>query len=115
MNEYKMNLMTKRIEHIFENEEEKKRCCVCQTYLPLIDFNLCKSTWDKLRPTCKQCLHRRRMANREQMTLYNQKYWQQTREAQKLRHKKWRENNVEHRRKYNKEWREKRKKSGQIE
>ena len=42
MNEYKMNLMTKRIEHIFENEEEKKRCCVCQTYLPLIDFNLCK-------------------------------------------------------------------------
>jgi len=101
--------MTKRIEHIFENEEEQKRCCVCQTYLLLIEFNPCKATWDKLRPTCKNCLHQQRIANREQMTLYNQKYWKKTHEAQKLRHKKWRENNVEHRRVYNKEWRRKRK------
>ena len=45
------------------------------------------------------------------MTLYNQKYWQKTRDS----HKKWRENNVERRRAYNKEWREKRKnvKSGE--
>ena len=101
----------KRIEHIFEKEEEKKRCCSCHTYLLLTDFNPCKATWDKLRPTCKNCLHLRRMTNRAQMTLYNQKYWQKTRDS----HKKWRENNVERRRAYNKEWREKRKnvKSGE--
>ena len=99
----------KRIDHIFEEEEEKKRCCVCQTYLLLTNFNSCKATWDKLRPTCKNCLHLRRIANQAQMTLYNQQYWLKTQESQKIRHKKWRENNVERRRIYNKEWRRKRK------
>ena len=101
--------MTKRIDHIFKDDEEKKRCCVCRNYLPLTEFNPCKATWDKLRPTCKKCLHLRRMANRKQIRVYNKKYWQKPHEAQKLRHKKWRESNVEHRRAYNKEWRRKRK------
>ena len=85
--------MTRRIEHIFENKEEKKRCCSCQTYHPLTIFNPCKATWDKLRPTCKACLHLKRMANRKQMTKYNKKYWKKTQGFQKIRRQKWRKNN----------------------
>ena len=98
--------MTKRIEHIFKDKEEKKRCCSCQTYLTLNTYNPCKTTWDKLRPTCKVCLHLKRVTNRKQMTIYNKKYWQKTHEAQKIRHRKWRKNNIERRRVYNKAWRQ---------
>ena len=101
--------MTRRIEHIFENKEEKKRCCSCQTYLPLTIFNPCKATWDNLRPTCKPCLHLKRMSNRNQMTKYNKKYWKKTQGFQKIRRQKWRKNNVERLRMYNKTWRQNRK------
>ena len=97
--------MTKKIEHIYEDEVEKKRCCSCQTYQPLENYNSCKGSWDKLRPKCKNCLHLVRMKNKERMTNYNKKYWQKTQESQKIKHKKWRENNVEHRKEYNKKWR----------
>ncbi len=108
-NQSKTKGMTRRIEHIFEDKEEKKRCCSCQTYLPLTDYNPCKSTWDKIRPTCKGCLHLKRMANRIQMTLYNKRYWQKTQETQKIRHREWRKKNVDHRRRYNKKWNQTRK------
>ena len=97
--------MTKKIEHIYEDEVEKKRCCTCKIYQPLENYNSCKGSWDKLRPKCKKCLHLVRMKNKERMTNYNKKYWQKTQESQKTRHKKWRENNVEHRKEYNKKWR----------
>ena len=97
--------MTKRIEHLVSDKEEKKRCCSCQTYLPLTLYNPCKATWDKLRPMCKPCVHLKRMKKRTQMTLYNKQYWKKTHEAQKRRHREWRQNNVERRRAYNKAWR----------
>ena len=49
------NGMTRKIEHIVEGGEEKKRCSRCRKYKEVEKFGLCKSTWDRLRPYCKDC------------------------------------------------------------
>jgi hypothetical protein len=87
--------MVPRIEHKIEDGIEKKRCCNCETYRSLDNYNNCKTSWDKLRPECKICLSEKRKINKDKMTEYNKKYWQETKEEQKIKSKEWRENNKE--------------------
>ena len=94
-----------RIEHIFENNIEKKWCGKCKTFINIIDFNKAK-TWDFLRPTCKNCLHKERIMNKDKIREYNVQYWKDTHEGQSKKHKKWRENNIEHLKEYAKKYRE---------
>ena len=67
-------------------------------------FGKSKGTWDKLRPTCKDCLHQYNVDNKEQRTEYNKQYWQDTKEVQVVSQKKWRENNKERAKDNNKRW-----------
>jgi len=87
--------MTKRIDHIIEEDVEKKRCGKCKNYTHLDSFGYSKSTWDKLRPTCKQCLQKENEKNKDKIAGYNKKYWEKTKEKQKEKNKQWRENNKE--------------------
>ena len=54
------------------------------------------------------CLAQYRQGRAEQMTQYNKKYWQETKEEQGVRHRRWREENREHvnsyQREYVKQW-----------
>ena len=101
--------MTPRIEHIKEDDVEKKRCCNCQNYRSLDNYNPCKTSWDNLRPECKVCLTEKRKQNKDKITEYNKQYWQETKEEQKEKCKKWREENKEHVKEKMKEWLEKNK------
>lgn len=47
--------MPPRIEHIFEDEIEKKRCSRCRQYLPLDNFIYKEDRWDKLHNECIKC------------------------------------------------------------
>ena len=96
--------MTPRVLHIIEDGIEKKRCCSCQIYRSLDNYNNSSQTWDKLRPECKVCLTEKRVANKEKMTQYNKKYWQETKEEQKEKNKIWRANNKEHIQQKMREW-----------
>lgn len=106
LNKHHLNIfkMVERIEHQVNDGVECKWCGKCKSYKPLVKFGKSKQTWDKFRPTCKDCLHQYNVENKEQRTEYNKKYWQDTKEAQKEKHKKWREEHKEHRREYNKAW-----------
>lgn len=96
--------MTPRIKHKIDEGIEKKRCCSCQIYRSLDNFNNSSQTWDNLRPECKICLTEKRAANKEKMTEYNKKYWQETKEQQKEKQKIWRENNKERIKENMKKW-----------
>jgi hypothetical protein len=97
--------MVKRIEHKTENGIELKYCGKCQIYKDVTIFGNSKTSWDKLRPTCKECLKENNLNNKEKMTEYNKKYWEETKEEQKEKNKLWRENNKEYTKQKNKEWR----------
>lgn len=101
--------MSPRVEHIIQDGIEHKKCCTCQTYRPLKNYNNSKQTWDKLRPECKICLGEKRALNKEKMTEYNKQYWERTKEEQKEKNKQWRENNKEYIKEKHKEWLEKNK------
>jgi hypothetical protein len=101
--------MTKKVLHIVEDNIEKKKCSRCQIYRNLDNYNNSSQTWDKLRPECKICLTEKREANKEKMTEYNKKYWQETKEQQKEKNKIWRSNNQEKVKQSMKEWLEKNK------
>ncbi len=96
---------SKRIEHIFDDEIEKKHCCKCKEYKDIERYNPCKTSWDKLRPECKDCLHVKRVGNKANMTEYNKKYWEKTKVEQSAKHKVWVQNNKEHVREKNKAYR----------
>ncbi len=96
--------MSPRVEHIIQDGVEHKKCCRCQTYRPLDNYNNSKQTWDKLRPECKPCLGEKRASNKEKMTEYNKQYWEKTKDVQKEKNKIWRENNKEHIKEKMKEW-----------
>ncbi len=96
--------MVARIEHQVNDGIESKWCGKCQTFKPLDKFGKSRQTWDKLRPTCKDCLHQHNVENKEQRTEYNKKYWQETKDVQKEKNKQWRENNKEHMKEYNRKW-----------
>jgi hypothetical protein len=101
--------MVPRIQHIIEDNVEKKRCGKCCTYKSIELFNYCKQSWDKLRITCKECLEQERKENKDKITEYNKKYWQETQEEQKKKNKEWREKNKEHIKEKMTEWLEKNK------
>jgi hypothetical protein len=98
-----------RIEHLIENNIEKKHCGKCKTYKNILDFGYSCNTWDNLRPTCKDCLKEINLNNKDKITEYNKKYWVETKEEQTEKHKKWREENKEHVKEKMKEWLEKNK------
>lgn len=87
--------MVKRIEHVTEDGVEKRWCGKCKAFKPLNIFGYSKSTWDNLRPTCKECLHEYNEEVAESRTEYNKQYWKDTMEKQKEKSKKWREENSE--------------------
>ena len=49
----------KRINHIFEDGKEKKRCSACREYKELSEFNAKADRWDKLSNECFRCLSMR--------------------------------------------------------
>lgn len=49
----------KRINHIFEDGKEKKRCSACREYKELSEFNAKADRWDKLSNECIRCLSMR--------------------------------------------------------
>jgi hypothetical protein len=59
--------MSKRIEHIFEDGIEKKRCSRCKQYLPLDHYLYKTDRWDKLSNECIRCIsiRNKRRANPE--------------------------------------------------
>jgi hypothetical protein len=87
--------MVARKEHVVEDGVEKRWCGQCKVYKNLDRFGFSKSTWDKLRPTCKDCLHQYNLDVSESRTEYNKQYWQDTKEEQTVRHKKWVSENPE--------------------
>lgn len=97
--------MTKRIEHVFEDNVEKKWCGKCKQFNPLENYGNSKQTWDKLRSTCKNCLKEENKKNKEKITEYNKNYWKNTKEQQTERHKVWVEQNKEHVKQKSKEYR----------
>ena len=95
-----------RIEHIIENDLEKKRCGKCKSYKDIsVYFGKSKSTWDGLRPTCKECLKEDNKSKKKERSEYNKKYWEKTKDKQKEKNKIWRENNKEYVKTKHKEWR----------
>lgn len=93
-----------RIEHITENDIEKKHCGKCKIYKSLEVFGNSCSSWDGLRTTCKECLKLENIQNKDKKTEYNKKYWEETKELQSEKCKKWRENNKEHVKENMKKW-----------
>ena len=59
--------MPKRIEHIFEDGIEKKRCSRCKQYLPLDHYLYKSDRWDRLSNECIRCIsiRNKRRANPE--------------------------------------------------
>ena len=59
--------MSKRIQHIFEDGIEKKRCSRCKQYLPLDHYLYKSDRWDKLSNECIRCIsiRNKRRANQE--------------------------------------------------
>lgn len=96
--------MAPRIEHIIENNIEKRWCGTCKGYMALYNFGYSKNTWDNLRPTCKSCLHQYNIDVAESRTEYNKQYWQDTKKEQSEKSKKWREENPEKVKENMKKW-----------
>lgn len=95
-----------RIAHIIEDNIEKKWCGKCKKFKGItICFGKSKSTWDKLRPTCKDCLKEYNTSKKKERTEYNKQYWEKTKDKQKQRNKEWREDNKEYIKQKQKEWR----------
>lgn len=93
-----------RIEHTIDNGIECKYCGRCKVFKPITLFGNSAATWDKLRPTCKECLKEINIGNKDKRTEYNKQYWEKTKEQQKEKCKKWREDNKEHVKEKMKEW-----------
>ena len=55
--------MPSRIEHVFKDGVEKKRCGKCHEYKPLSEFHKTNNTWDGLYYLCKDCLNHIRNDN----------------------------------------------------
>jgi len=87
--------MAPRKEHKTEDGIEKRWCGKCKIYNPLESFGYSKTTWDNLRSTCKQCLHKINIEKVADHREYNKKYWQRTKKEQSEKSKKWREANPE--------------------
>lgn len=93
-----------RIEHKIENDVECKYCGRCKVFKPLVFFGNSSQTWDKLRPTCKECLKQINIENKDKRTEYNKQYWEKTKEHQKEMHKIWVSKNQEHVKGKMKQW-----------
>lgn len=93
-----------RIEHKVDDGIESKCCGRCKTYKLLTVFGNCPRAWDKLRPTCKECLKEINVENKDKRTEYNKQYWEKTKDQQKERHRKWVSENQEHVKEKMKEW-----------
>lgn len=96
--------MVKRIEHIIKNDTEKKWCGKCKKFNHLDNYGKSKQSWDGLRGTCKECLKKENLKNKEKMHQYNKEYWEKTKTQQQTKNKIWRENNKEYRLKNGKEY-----------
>lgn len=93
-----------RIEHKTENGVECKYCGHCKVFKPITLFGNSSQTWDKLRPTCKDCLKQNNVENKEKKTEYNKQYWEKTKHQQKEKHRKWVSENQEYIKEKMKEW-----------
>jgi len=51
-----------------------KKCCTCQDWKPLNNYNNCKNHWDKLRTECKDCLKQYRLDNVDKISANLLKY-----------------------------------------
>lgn len=90
-----------RIEHV----NNQKCCGRCKNFKNFDKFNYCKNTWDNMRNTCKDCLKQERNSKKEQMSEYNKKYWQKTKEHKKQKDKEYRVAHYEHHKENHARWR----------
>ena len=88
--------MTKRTEHITENNIEKKWCGKCESFLSIASFNKCAKAWDKLFPTCKGCLRQERLEKKDKKNEHNKRCLEKTKEAQNIKHEKVRDETIEY-------------------
>jgi hypothetical protein len=65
---------SKRILHEIIDNIIGKKCCACQNWKQLSDYNYCKNHWDNLRNDCKDCLVKYRKDNKEKITATIVKY-----------------------------------------
>jgi hypothetical protein len=64
----------KRILHETINNVNGKKCCSCQDWKPLNNYNYCKNHWDNLRNDCKDCLKQYRRDNVDKISANLLKY-----------------------------------------
>lgn len=88
--------MVKRIEHITDDNLEKKWCGKCKSFLSIINFNNCAKAWDKLFPTCKGCLRQERLAKKNKKNEHNERCLEKTKEAQNIKHENLRDETIEY-------------------
>jgi hypothetical protein len=60
--------------HVSRNGVVGKLCSACKQWKPLEEYNNNKSSWDKKRTTCKQCLSEKRKHSRVRIRKYMHKY-----------------------------------------
>jgi hypothetical protein len=96
--------MVARIEHKHIDGVECRWCGKCKAFKPIEKFGYSKATWDKLRSSCKDCLHENNVETKEQRTSYNKQYWQLTKDTQAEKNKNWREANQDRIKENQKRW-----------
>ena len=72
------------VNRILHEEKEGimgKKCCMCQTWKNLEDYNLASNRWDQLRTDCKACLVLYRKTHRKQIQNTMNKYEKQRRKV----------------------------------
>ena len=72
---------SKRVLHMEKEGEMGKKCCHCQEWQPLTQYNKSGSHWDKLRNDCKICLVKYRKTNRKKISAH---YLEYERERKKI-------------------------------
>ena len=63
-----------RISHEEQDSVVGKKCCTCETWRPLADYNINKDHWDGLRNDCKKCLLGYRQKNRTRIGQHMKEY-----------------------------------------
>lgn len=87
--------MPGKIEHIIENEIEKKRCGYCKTFLPLNNFCKNPQTSDGLESRCRKCNSDIRKLTRPQRLLSEKSWVSRNPEKVRAYKKKYRETHPE--------------------
>lgn len=77
-NNYNQKIVSsQRVLHEIKDGISGKKCCRCQEWKPLDNYNVSQSHWDKLRNDCKECLVKYRKENRSKISKHYCEYEKQ--------------------------------------